>query len=96
MRAQPGSAWRSAGKEIWNDRGDESRRPEDGGVRYDVIAVTLGGSPRTVRLLAHDKDARNAEAIIEMAVARRGVTSEFYTTAPHGKYCDGDVYVVAP
>lgn len=60
-------------------------------IRYDVIAVTIA-EPRTVRLLAHDKDGRNAEAIIGMAVVRRGVRTEFYTTALHGKYRDGDEY----
>lgn len=59
--------------------------------RYDVIAVTLV-EPRTVRVLAHDNDGRNAEAVIDMAVLRRGVEREFYTIALHGRYRDGDKY----
>ena len=55
---------------------------------YDVIAVSL--ADRSVRLIAHDKDARNSEAIIDAAVVRRGVKDEFFTTAPHLTYRDGD------
>lgn len=60
-------------------------------IRYDVIAVSIN-EPRTVRLLAHDRDGSNAQAIVEMAVARRGVKDEFYALARHGKYADGDRY----
>jgi hypothetical protein len=60
--------------------------------RYDVLAVRIA-EPRTVRVLAHDKDGRNAEAIIGMAVMRRGVKDEYYTLAIHGKYRDGDEYL---
>ena len=42
---------------------------------YDVIAVNIKTGAR--RTLATDKTERNAEAIIAMAVARRGVQEEF-------------------
>ncbi len=57
-------------------------------LRYDVLAVNL--QTHKVRVLAHDKDHRNAEAIIDMAVMRRGVDVEFYTTGYTGIYKDGD------
>lgn len=57
-------------------------------LRYDVIAVNI--KTHQVRMIAHDKDARNAEAIIKMAVMRRGIEEEFYTTAAHGAIKDGD------
>lgn len=55
----------------------------------DVIAVTIA-EPHTVRVLARDRSERAAEAVIKMAVYRRGVDVEFYDTAPLGKYQDGD------
>lgn len=54
----------------------------------DVIAVNI--ETKSVRLMAESKTERNAEAIVDMAVARRGVEDEFYTTAPAGVYHDGD------
>lgn len=54
----------------------------------DVIAVNL--DTKKVRIFATDKSERNAESIIDMAVLRRGVETEFYTTAEAGKYHDGD------
>ena len=54
----------------------------------DVIAVNI--ETKTVRLIAENKSERNAEAIIDMVVLRRGVEAEFYTTAEAGKYHDGD------
>lgn len=57
---------------------------------FDVLAVNL--TTRKVRLMAQDKNERDAEAIVEMAVIRRGVEEEFYTTVPAGKYAEGDKY----
>lgn len=57
---------------------------------FDVVAVTI--ETGKVRLLAENKSERNAEAIVMMAVARRGVDKEFYTEVPAGKYKDGDTY----
>lgn len=55
---------------------------------FDVCEVNI--EDRTVRLLATDKDERNAEAVVMMAVARRGCDEAFYSSAPAGKYKDGD------
>ena len=57
---------------------------------FDVVAVTI--KTRKVRLLAENKTERNAEAVVKMAVMRRGVEEEFYTEVPAGKYKDGDTY----
>lgn len=57
---------------------------------FDVIAVNI--QTGKVRMLAHNKSEKNADAIIMMAVARRGVDTEFYTEAPAKKYKDGDTY----
>lgn len=48
---------------------------------FDVIAVDIQTGAE--RFLAEGKTERNAEAIVEMAVMRRGVDIEFYTTKPH-------------
>ena len=53
----------------------------------DVLAVNI--DTRRVRLLAESKDERNAEAIINMAVMRRGVEEEFYVAVPAGTYTEG-------
>ena len=55
----------------------------------DVIEVQIK-APHTVRVIAEDKSEKNAEAIVEMAVMRRGVEHSFFTTAPTGTYRDGD------
>lgn len=55
---------------------------------FDVIAVNLG--THKVRLIGENKTERNADAIEMMAVARRGVDEEFFTTVPHGEYKEGD------
>ena len=48
--------------------------------RFDVIAIRIrGGSERT---LARDMARRDAEAIVKMAIARRGVENEFYVVRP--------------
>lgn len=51
---------------------------------YDVIAVNLESN--RVRLIAENKSEANAEAIENMAVARRGVDEEFFVTVPAGEY----------
>jgi hypothetical protein len=57
---------------------------------FDVIAVSLTTSK--IRIFGQNKTARNAEAIINMAVMRRGCDEEFYTEAPAGKYKEGDTF----
>ena len=54
---------------------------------FDVVAVNLATS--AVRLIDTGKTRRNAEAIEEMAVMRRGVDEEFFAVVPHGAYEDG-------
>lgn len=48
---------------------------------YDVIATQIK-SPHTRRKLAERKTEADAEAIIKMAIIRRGVEEEFYTAEP--------------
>lgn len=47
---------------------------------YNVVAVRIANGER--RLIAENKTERNAEAIVMMAIARRGVDEEFYMTEP--------------
>lgn len=55
---------------------------------YDVLAVNI--KTRLVRLIASGKDSPKAEAIVEMAVMRRGLDEEFFTQVLAGMYRDGD------
>lgn len=48
---------------------------------YDVIAVNI--KTKAERMIAEQKDYSNAEAIIEIAVRRRGAEEEFFTSKPH-------------
>ena len=57
-------------------------------MNYDVVAVHM--NTNTVRLIAENKSERNAEAIVMMAVGRRGVDEEFFSGVPHGRYKEGD------
>jgi hypothetical protein len=56
---------------------------------FDVIEVEFK-KPHKVRLIDTKKTEKNAEAIVSMAVMRRGVEDSFFTTAPAGKFKDGD------
>lgn len=57
---------------------------------YDVVAINIATGK--VRLLAENKSEANAEAIVKMAVMRRGVDEECYAEVPAGKYKEGDNY----
>ena len=57
---------------------------------YDVIEVKLGTN--RVSVMATNKTEANAEAVVNMAVMRRGLDGQFYTTVPSGTYKDGDRY----
>jgi hypothetical protein len=48
---------------------------------FDVIAVNL--KDRSERFLAERKSKPDAEAIVEMAVIRRGVDDEYFKLVPH-------------
>ncbi len=50
--------------------------------RFDVIATNITTGAR--RILKRNKNESNAEAIVRMAVMRRGVDSEFYSVVPAG------------
>ena len=60
---------------------------------FDVVAVNM--DTNKVRLMAESKSERNAEAIVMMAVGRRGVEEEFFAEVPHGKYKAGDTWAGA-
>lgn len=56
---------------------------------FDVLEVKVAdGYP--VRVIATNKDEKNAEAIVSMAVHRRGIDGQFFTIVEAGKYADGD------
>lgn len=50
---------------------------------FDVVAVDIATGYS--RRLAEAKTRENAEAILTMAVYRRGVEREFYNIVPHGE-----------
>lgn len=58
---------------------------------YDVIEVGME-KPHTVRIIDTGKTMANADAIVKMAVMRRGVEDHFFTTVEPGAYSDGDPY----
>lgn len=59
--------------------------------RFDVIEIGLD-KPYRVRVIAEDKSEQNAEAIVNMAVVRRGCDNQFFATVPAGRYRHGDIY----
>jgi len=65
---------------------------------YDVVAVNLETNKETnkVRFMAQGKTLPNAEAIVSMAVMRRGLDEEFFAEVPAGKYQEGDSWMVQP
>lgn len=58
--------------------------------RYDVLAVDL--ATKRVSLMAPDLTEPNAEAVVQMAVMRRGVEEAFYVAEPAGLYAEGDTW----
>lgn len=58
---------------------------------YDVVAVNL--KTHLVRMMSESRDKANAEAVVNLAVMRRGVDEEFFAVVPHGKYDVGDKWV---
>lgn len=55
---------------------------------FDVVAVNL--KTDKVRFIAQGKTLKNAEAIVKMAVVRRGVDEEFFAEVKAGMYTEGD------
>ena len=58
----------------------------------DVLAVLIA-VPHTVRVFARNEAIDDAEAIVKMAVARRGVDIEFYVITNDGEYQEGEKWV---
>lgn len=58
---------------------------------YDVVAVDLD-TAKVSALFGERKSRAAAEAIVEMAVMRRGVDTQFYAEVPTGKFKVGDKY----
>ncbi len=56
----------------------------------DVVEVNF--TTKAVRVIATNKSARNADAIVNMAVMRRGIEEGYYTTTPAGRFQDGDTF----
>ena len=54
---------------------------------FDVVAVSL--STHRIRLIGENESKANAEAIVSMAVVRRGVNDEFFVAVSAGTYKDG-------
>ena len=48
---------------------------------FDVVAVNIQTGEE--RVIASRETERDAEAIVSMAVARRGVEKEFFKSIPH-------------
>ena len=58
---------------------------------YDVIEISME-KPYKVTVLDTLKSAKNADAIMKMAVVRKGVVAHFFKRVPNGEYRDGDSY----
>ena len=59
---------------------DEAAERAERATTFSVVAVDLTNHGE--RILAHGKSRRDAEAIVEMAVLRRGVDREFFKVRP--------------
>lgn len=57
---------------------------------YDVVAVNI--KTNKVRIIAKNETHGEADAIVKMAVMRRGVEEDFFTEVIHGQYKNGDDY----
>ena len=64
------------------------RFSSDNGSKYDVVAIDL--TTNEVRLIEQGATLPNAEAIVAMAVMRRGCDEEFFAEVPAGKYVGGE------
>jgi hypothetical protein len=62
-------------------------------IKRDVVAVNM--ETNKIEILARSKTERNAEAIVNMAIMRRGVETHFYSEVPVGKYKEGDDWTSA-
>jgi hypothetical protein len=58
---------------------------------FDVIEVSID-SGKILGFMTENKTEKNAEAVVQMAVYRRGVENSFYAVVEAGKYKIGDTY----
>lgn len=58
---------------------------------YDIVAVNIDTS-EVESLFGERKTLKNAEAIVSMAVMRRGLDEQFYAQVPTGRFKVGDKY----
>ena len=58
---------------------------------FDVVAVNMD-TMLVSQILGEGKTIRNAEAIVNFAVMRRGVDEEFYAECPAGSLKVGDAW----
>jgi hypothetical protein len=58
---------------------------------FDVIEVCIE-SGKVLGFMTEGKTEKNAEAVVRMAVYRRGVENSFYAVVEAGKYKIGDTY----
>ncbi len=56
---------------------------------FDVIEVEFS-APNRVRIMGSNKTKKNADAVLSMAIARRGIKRHFFSIEPAGRYKDGD------
>ena len=59
---------------------------------FDVIAVNL--ATKRVRILDKNLTERNADAVADMAVMRRGVETEIFTKVMADSHKEGDLWVL--
>jgi len=57
---------------------------------WDVLSVNL--ETHRVSIMKANQTLRNAEAVSDMAVIRRGCDTEFYPVRPAGAYQEGDTF----
>jgi hypothetical protein len=57
-------------------RASEEGKTDMSDDRYDVLGVNLRS--KTVRIISRDLSAPNADALVKLAVMRRGIEDEFF------------------
>lgn len=56
---------------------------------FDVVEIEIA-RPHRVRVMDRNLNEDRADAVVSMAVMRRGVEEHFYKAVTAGKYADGD------
>lgn len=74
---------------LWASR-RMSRRAKMNEELFDIVAVNF--DTNIIQMMGVGKTRKNADAIEEMAIMRRGVEECWYTVVEAGKYKDGDIY----